>query len=78
MYIRIGNLREDKDLTQDYMAKNILHVSQRVYNNYECGDTNIPIKVLIALAELHETSTDYLLGLTDIKKPYPKTKKMNH
>jgi len=74
MFIRIRNLREDKDLTQDYIAKNILHVSQRVYSNYECGDVNIPVKILIKLAEFYETSTDYLLGLTDVKKPYPKTK----
>jgi len=74
MYKRIRNLREDKDLTQSYIAKNILHVSQRVYSNYECGDNNIPIKVLIALAEFHETSTDYLLELTDVKKPYPRKK----
>jgi len=72
MYVRIRNLREDKDLTQSYIAKNILHVSQRVYSNYERGDINIPVIVLISLARFYGTSIDYLLDLTDIKDPYPR------
>ena len=71
MYPRIRNLREDKDMTQTDMAK-ILNCSQRIYSNYECGDVDIPTSILIKLAKYHNTSTDYLLGLTNEKIPYPK------
>lgn len=70
MYPRIRNLREDKDLTQTQMAK-MLNCSQRIYSNYERGDVDIPTPILIKIAEVHNVSTDYLLGLTDCKKPYP-------
>lgn len=70
MYARIRNLREDADRTQTQMAE-YLKCSQRVYSNYECGDVDLPTPVLIKLAKYHKVSTDYLLGLTDSKKPYP-------
>lgn len=73
MYRRIRDLREDKDMTQTQIA-NILHCSQRIYSNYERGEVDIPTQILIKLAEFHNTSTDYLLGLTDISKPYKRTK----
>ena len=66
MYRRIRDLREDKDMTQTEMAK-ILNCSQRIYSNYECGDVDIPTQILIKLAQYHNVSTDYLLGLTDRK-----------
>lgn len=71
MYRRIRDLREDKDMTQKKMAE-LLHCSQRVYSNYECGDIDIPTNVLITLAGYHETSVDYLLDLTNEKQPYPR------
>lgn len=64
MYIRIRNLREDKDLTQTQMAK-ILCCSQRIYSNYECGDVDIPTQILIKLADFHNVSIDYMLDRTD-------------
>lgn len=73
MYRRIRDLREDKDMTQTEVAA-VLSCSQRVYSNYELGDIDIPTQVLIKLAELHDTSVDYLLEVTDEKKPYPKKK----
>ena len=73
MYRRIRDLRDDKDMTQTQMAE-ILHCSQRIYSNYERGEVDIPTQILIKLAEFHHTSTDYLLGLTDISKPYERKK----
>lgn len=73
MYRRIRNLREDADLTQKQMGE-ILNCSQRIYSNYECGDVDIPTSVLIKLAKFHKTSIDYLLELTDEKRPYPRKK----
>lgn len=74
IYKRIRNLREDSDLKQRELAV-ILNCSQRVYSNYERGELDIPTEVLIKLAEYYQTSTDYILGLTDVKNSYPKTKK---
>ena len=74
IYKRIRNLREDSDLKQRELAV-ILNCSQRVYSNYERGELDIPTEVLIKLAEYYQTSTDYILGLTDVKDSYPKTKK---
>ena len=69
MYQRIRNLREDKDMTQTQMAK-LLNCSQRIYSNYERGDVDIPTQILIKLALIHNTSSDYLLELTDVPTPY--------
>lgn len=71
MYERIRNLREDKDLTQTQIAK-YLKMSQTGYSKYETGENDLPTWVLIALARFHNTSIDYLLNETDVKKPYPK------
>ena len=71
MYQKIRDLREDKDLTKTQIAK-ILNCSQRIYSNYERGEVDIPTQVLIKLAEFHGTSVDFLLGLTDEKRPYPR------
>lgn len=72
-YERIRNLREDRDLTQTEIAE-ILNCSQRIYSNYERGDVDIPTEILIALAHYHNTSIDYLLGLTDERTPYLRAK----
>ncbi|WP_427050274.1 helix-turn-helix domain-containing protein [Paenibacillus sp. TC-CSREp1] len=72
MYARIRNLREDKDLSQTQMAA-YLGCSQRVYSNYERGELDIPTAILIKLADYHQTSTDYLLNRTDVRKPYSQT-----
>ena len=73
-YERIRNLREDKDLTQDYMGK-FLNISQRTYSQYENDKRGIPIEILSKLADFHNTSIDYLVGRTDTKNPYPKSAK---
>ena len=67
--MRIKDLREDRDLTQREIA-DYLHIKQNTYSQYENGQRQLPISVLIALAKFYQTSTDYILGLTDEKKPY--------
>jgi len=74
LFERIRNLREDRDLTQKEMAK-ILSVAQTTYSDYELGKLNIPLQTLIAIAVFHNTSVDYLLELTDEKKPYKRKEK---
>lgn len=73
MYSRIRDLREDKDLLQKDMAE-YLNCSQVCYSHYEVGKRDIPTDVLIKLSEYYNTSIDYLLGVTDIKTPYPRKK----
>jgi len=76
MYRRIRDLREDRDLFQKDLAE-YLNCSQVCYSHYEIGKRDIPTEVLSKLAEFYNTSTDYLLGRTDEKKPYPKSKQSN-
>lgn len=71
MYRRIRDLREDNDLLQKDLAK-YLRCSQVSYSYYELGKRDIPTDVLIKLALFYHTSTDYLLGITDVRAPYPK------
>lgn len=70
-YRRIRNLREDKDLTQEKLAK-ILNISQRTYSRYENADSMMPLDILIQIADFHDVSIDYLLERTNISKRYPK------
>lgn len=71
-FVRIRNLREDKDLTQEQMAK-ALQTTQRTYSRYENADSNIPLEMLIKIADFHNVSTDYILERTDILEPYSKS-----
>ena len=71
--LKIRDIREDKDLTQKQISL-ILNCTQQTYSRYETGEITIDINNLIKLAEFYNTSTDYLLGLTNEKKPYPRIK----
>ncbi|MCI8490001.1 MAG: helix-turn-helix transcriptional regulator [Lachnospiraceae bacterium] len=65
MYVRkIRDLREDHDLTQQYVA-DILGTSQTMYARYERGANELPIRHLLALCELYHVSADYILGLSE-------------
>lgn len=72
---RLRDLREDKNLRQEDIAK-IVNTTQTNYSKYELEKVEIPKKVLIQLAYLYNTSIDYLLGITNEIKPYPRTKKL--
>ena len=68
---RIRALREDNDMTQAKVAQ-ILQVGQKTYSDYELGKTRIPIDSLIILARLYNVSKDYICGVSDTRKPFPK------
>ena len=70
--IRMRNLREDSDKTQQEIAT-ILETSQTMYARYERGANEMPIRHLIRLAQYYNVSTDYFLGLTKEKTPFPKS-----
>ncbi len=63
-YKRLRDLREDHDLTQQKVAE-ILNMKQSQYSRYERGIRDIPTDILITLAKYYNTTTDYILGLTD-------------
>ena len=64
VFKRIRDLREDADLKQKDVAA-ILNCSQQVYSNYELGQRDVPTDILIELAKYYETTTDYILELSD-------------
>lgn len=68
---RLKDLREDNDLNQKEVAK-IIKTTQQQYSKYELGIRLIPIDKLCLLADYYNTSIDYILGRTNIKKPYKK------
>ena len=70
---RLRDLREDRDLNQKDIAE-VLGISQTVYSRYERGFQTIPVVHLMALADFYHTSTDYILGRTNISNPYERAK----
>lgn len=72
--MRVKDLREDADITQKQLAE-YLNIRQNTYSQYENGQRQIPIDSLIKLANYFCTSVDYILGLTDETKPYPRIQK---
>ena len=71
---RIRALREDSDQSQTQLARR-LGMSQAGYSKYETGENEVPTSILIRLSEMYQTSVDYLLGLTDERRPYPRRKR---
>ena len=69
--MRLKDLREDSDLTQQVIAE-YLNIKQNTYCQYERDLRQISIDLLIRLAEFYNVSVDYILNLTNIKEPYPK------
>ena len=71
--MRLRDLREDHDLTQAALAQ-YLHIRQNTYSQYETEQRQLPLEVLIKLALFYNTSTDYILELTNVPTPYPRAK----
>ena len=71
-YPRLRDLREDADLTQEELVKQ-LGMHKTTYTNYEQGKREPPFELIIRLAKLYGVSIDYIAGLT--AHPTPKKKK---
>lgn len=65
MLKRIRDLREDDDLTQEYIAKIVLNCTRSAYSKMEAGNRLISINDLIKLADFYKVSLDYLVGRVD-------------
>ena len=73
MYLkRLKKLREDSDIKQLAIA-DLLNISRQQYSLYETGKRTIPVNYLKILANFYNTSSDYILEITDEIKPYKKT-----
>ncbi len=74
MYLkRLKDLREDRDLKQVNVAE-LLKITRQQYSLYELGKRDIPAEYIRILAKFYDTSTDYILELTDEIKPYKRKK----
>ena len=71
--MRLKDLREDRDVTQRELAE-FLHIRQNTYSQYETGQRQLPVETLIKLALFFDTSTDYILELTDEPRAYRRTR----
>lgn len=67
LFSRIKDLREDYDLKQKQLAA-YLSVDQSTYSDYENGKINVPVDMLIKIADYYKVSLDYLVGRSDSKK----------
>ncbi len=63
-YQRLEDLRLDSDKTQEEVAE-ILSCQREVYRRYEKGIHEIPVWAVVKLAEYYNTTTDYILGLSN-------------
>lgn len=73
IFSRIRDLREDRDWNQTKVAE-YLGVRQTTYSKYELGKLPLQVDVLLKLSDLYGVSVDYLLGRTDERTPYPKSR----
>jgi len=69
MRLRIRDVREDHDLTQQQVAQYLM-CDQSLYSKYERGERDVTLNIMIKIAKFYKTSIDYLVGLTENKKPY--------
>ncbi len=70
---RLEYLRIDNDKTQAEIAE-YLGCQREVYRRYEKGTRQIPVDLLIKLSLFYNVSIDYMVGITNTRKPYPKSK----
>lgn len=69
MRAKLRDMREDQDLTQQQVAEYLM-CDQSLYSKYERGERDVPLNIMIKLAQFYKTSIDYLVGLTENKQPY--------
>ena len=61
----IRDLRQENDLTQEFVARNVLGISQTMYARYERGANEMPIRHLISLCKYYQVTSDYILAISD-------------
>ncbi len=61
MELRIRDMREDRDLTQKQIS-DYLMCDQSLYSKYERGEREMPLSLIVKLADYYDVSLDYLVG----------------
>ncbi len=74
MSLRLKALRMENKLLQRQVAE-YLHCTQQTYSRYETGDLQPPLQVLAQLAIFYDTSVDYIIGMTNRKTPYKRSRR---
>ena len=69
MRLRIRDMREDRDLTQKQIAEYLM-CDQSLYSKYERGEREIPLSLIVKLADFYNVNIDYLVGRSSISKRY--------
>lgn len=70
--LRLKELRLSRKCSQQQIA-DMLYITQSVYSKYEKGIVRVPIGYMVKLSRFYNVSVDYLCGLTDDSKPFPKS-----
>ena len=66
--LRVKSLRTAKGISQEQIS-NMIHANTLTYRGYENCKSDIPLFYLVRIANVLETSLDYLAGRTDIQEP---------
>jgi transcriptional regulator with XRE-family HTH domain len=65
---RLGNLREEKRLSQTALGAE-LNIPRTTISSWEQGMRTPELKMILVLSNYFSVSIDYLIGKTDIKNP---------
>ena len=76
MESRIKQLREKRGLIQEILAAE-LGITQQLLSKYERDITLIKVDILKKIAIYFNVTTDYLLGISDVKCELPKKSPLN-
>ena len=76
MESRIKQLREKRGLIQEILAAE-LGITQQLLSKYERDITLIKVDILKKIAIYFNVTTDYLLGISDVKRDLQGQMKMN-
>lgn len=76
MESRIKQLREKRGLIQEILAAE-LGITQQMLSKYERDVTLIKVDILKKIATYFNVTTDYLLGVSDVKRDLQRQMKMN-
>lgn len=76
MESRIKQLREKRGLIQEIIAAE-LGITQQMLSKYERDVTLIKVDILKKIATYFNVTTDYLLGVSDVKRDLQRQMKMN-
>ena len=65
---RLNKLRQERGLTQQELA-DFFHISNSAISSYETGNRVPDVDFLLELAKFYNTSSDYIIGLSDSRLP---------